>query len=377
MDTAETATKLVEFSKSPCMGKCPSYNLVLKTDGTMEYIGKRHVERMGVYTKNLDETTYKAIYTALKKENMYQYDDVYNGDIMDGSKTRVIYYGDQGKKAFGTVFDFPGNMKDIAAALEAIAVNEEGWEAADVPTEVNEVTKEDEPTYKVVTYSQGACFGQCPVFSIDIFSDKRMIYTGKSNSKKQGIYSNTLSQKDYDTLLSLLNSSALQEVDTKDDENIMDAQQFKVKYVDGKKKQKEVKWKINDAKVLQDLKGFFQNQSKSRGWEKKTPGNSSTPDDFSNTVIISLSPKVQAKDWVLTKRHLDAKIVKFLSPNGTYFLLQVNPELNIHRVKEELRRDRNVLQVQDSNRPATPRGNSPEAGKSGKKGSATIRGNGK
>lgn len=372
MDSAETATKLVEFSKSPCYGTCPSYSLVINTDGSMEYIGKRHVDRMGVYTSKIDADTYKAIYTSLKKENMYQYDDVYNADVADGSKTRIIYYGDQGKKAFGTLYTYPGNTKALAETLESIANSEKGWVAME--TEDNQpVVKEDKPTRKILSYSQGACFGTCPVYSIDVFSDRRMMYIGKANSKRKGIFGKTMKEKDFEEILALVKTKEFTTVDTKEDEMIMDAQQFRVLYAEDERTRREVKWKIDDTQVLKDIREFFQNQADSRGWEETTPENSTSTDEMTNTMIISINPEIDAKDWVLTKRHLEAKIVKFLSPNGTYFLLQVNPELNLERVKEELRRDKNVLNVQDSNRPARPRSTGPKASKSGQRGTATIK----
>ncbi len=374
MDSPETATTLVEFSKSPCFGNCPSYSLAIKTDGSMEYIGKRNVQRMGVFTKQLDKETYNSLFTALKKENMYQYNDIYDEETRDGSKTRIVYFGTEGRKAFGTMFTFPGNTKQIAGLLEEIAVDEKGWKASEIMNSKDEMEKEDEPTRKLISYSQGACFGQCPSFTIDIFSDGRMLYVGKSYAKLQGIYEKSIGEKDLRTILDLVESKAFNEVNTRDDERIMDAQTFKVFYYPTINETKEVKWKINDAEVLENIKSFFKKQSESRGWKQKTNDDATNPKELENTLIISLSPEVKPKDWILTKRHLNAKIVKFLSPNMTYFLMSFDPALNANRVAEELRRDKFVLNVQSSNNPARPR--TTKRGQSGKKGTVNIRDNG-
>lgn len=376
MDSPETATKLVEFSKSPCFGKCPAYNLVVMTDGSMEYVGKRNVARKGPYTKQMDEATYKALYVALKKENMYQYNDIYDEDTMDGSKTRIIYYGDAGKKAFGTMFTFPGNTQEIANMLETVATNESGW--AEVESTVKEeIVKEDEPYRKLLSYNQGACFGQCPSFSIDVFTDGRMLYVGKSYAKLTGIHEKNISPNELEEIIALVSSEEFKTVNTREDERIMDAQTFKMTYYETVSKQSEVRWKINNSEVLENIKSFFNDQANSRGWKAKTGKDGVAPGELDNTLIISLDPTVQPKDWILTQRHLDAKIVKFLSPNMTYFLMSFNPELDKNRVAEELRRNKKVLNVQSGNRPIKPRDGSPKTSTSGKKGSTTIRGGNK
>jgi len=86
-----------------------------------------------------------------------------------------------------------------------------------------------------------------------------------------------------------------------------------------------------------------------------------------------LSPEVEAKTWIRTKRHLGAKIVRFLSPNGTYFIMSVDEDKEIDRVMEELRRDKYVLAVEPGDRPAKPRAGKPKGSKPNKHGKATIK----
>lgn len=375
MDTAETATKLVEFSKSPCFGTCPSYNVIVYTDGSVEYTGKRHVERKGIFKKQLTESEYKALYVALKKENMYQYEDAYNADIMDGSKTRIIYYGEKGKKVFSTLYTFPGNTQAISDQFADLAMSTEGWESMNKYEAEETDFKTDNPIRKVLSYSQGSCFGECPVFTIDVFSDGRMLLTGKAFTSKKGIYEKYLKGEELKEVLALVEAPAFKTLDTKDDKRVMDAQTFEILYIPEKGSRVEKVWKINDAEVLEQLKSFFQGQEEGRSWKAKGGKKESKEEEMKNTIIVSLSPKVDAKEWIKTKRHLKARIVRFLSPNGTYILMSFDPELDPNRVKEELRRDRNVIEVQNTGRPATPR--STQTGKSGKKGTATIRGNNK
>ena len=373
MDSPQTATKLVEFSKSPCYGKCPSFSLLIMTDGSMEYIGKRNVERVGPYTKQLDAETYKKIYVALKNEGLYQYDDVYDKDTQDGSKTRIVYYGDEGRKAFGTMFTFPGNTQEIANSLLAIADDKNGWAPKEEMIKDENVVKNDEPIRKILSYNQGACFGQCPSFSIDVFSDGKMLYVGKSYAKLTGIHEKNIGENDLNEILGLVQSEAFNTVNTREDERIMDAQTFKMIYYESPTERKEVKWKINDAEVLENIKSFFKDQAESRAWKEKKKDDSADV-DFDNTLIVSLTPAVQPKDWILTQRHIDAKIVKFLSPNMTYFIMSFNPELNKDAVTNELKKNKSVLNVQAGNRPAKPRGGTPQSRQSGEKATKDLRG---
>ncbi len=383
MDSPEEATTLVEFARSACYGNCPHYHVAVNTDGTVVYTGKRHVEKMGVYQYSLTKKEYKDLYRALEKADLYQFREIYDGEIADGQVTRVTYHGQDGIKKIATKRQYPGNLKDIVDRLDQVSNRETSWTAINVPskdTKTNtmdetkeEVVKDDQPTRKVFSYSQGACFGKCPVFSFDVLSDRTIIYVGKRYAAREGIYEKKLTEKNYEALMTLATSDAFKALEESYDQDIMDAQQFTMTYFDESGVKNSVKTKITRPDVVLSIIEMAKDIEKSRGWEKKEAKDSN---DASKTILVSLKPTVKAKRWVDGKKHLKLKIVRYLSPNGTYFLVTYDPERDRNRVMEELRRDKDVLAVSPGDQPAKPRGNSgTRAGKSGQKGKASIRDN--
>ena len=384
MDSSADAKKLVEFARSACYGNCPHYHVAINTDGTVVYTGKRNVDKIGIYQYQLTKKEYKDLYKSLEKADLYQYKDIYDAQIADGQVTRVTYHGEKGVKKVATKFKYPGNLKQIVDELDAVSNRETAWVAIDVPEikaddrimdkENEEMTKEDQPTRKVFSYSQGACFGKCPVFSFDVLSDRTIIYVGKRYAAREGIYEKKLSEKRYASLMALAESSEFGSLEASYDQDIMDAQQFVMTYFDNSGVKKTVKTKITRPEVVLSIIEFAKEMEGSRGWEKKEAKDSN---DASKTILISLKPTVKANRWVTTKKHLKLKIVRYLSPNGTYFLVTYDQERDRNRVMEELRRDEDVLAVSPGDQPAKPRGdqNGPRAGKSGKKGKANIGGN--
>lgn len=383
MDTASDAKKLVEFARSACYGNCAHYYVAVNTDGTVLYTGKRNVERMGVYQYTLTKKEYTDLYKSLEKANLYQFDEIYDGQILDGQVTRVTYHGKDGTKKIATKRQYPGSLKGIVDELDMISNKESGWVAIDVPSDTKkeemkdkkeEIVKDDQPTQKVFSYSQGACFGKCPAFNFDVLSDRTIIYVGKRYATRDGIHEKKLTEKQYNALMKLAKSKAFTALDEKYDEDIMDAQQFSMTYYNESGIKKVVKTKITRPEVVLSIIELASEIDKSRGWVKKEAKDSN---DASKTILISLKPSVKAKRWVDSQKHLDLKIVRYLSPNGTYFLVTYDPERDRNRVMEELRRNKDVLAVSPGDQPAKPRGGNdagPRGGKSGKKGKANLRG---
>ena len=56
--------KLVEMSKSPCFGYCPTYELIIFQNGIMKLNAKQNMKKNGMFTKQLSKNELKK----LKKE---------------------------------------------------------------------------------------------------------------------------------------------------------------------------------------------------------------------------------------------------------------------------------------------------------------------
>lgn len=364
MDKPEDARTLVELDKSACFGDCKQYHLELNTDGTLIYTGKKNVDKIGVYKAQLTKKQYKEIINSIDVDAINRLDNQYNTDIVDGQFTTLIYHGENKEKKIRSVYDFPDAMKSVTDNLEKIADGSVDWIGIDVPNVDTEeepvIIKSDKPTRRIISYDQGACFGTCATFSIEILTDQSALYVGKRYVDKEGIYEKKLSDRKYQELVSLFNSEEFYDYDAMYDKNIMDAQTFTMKFYDENNVEKSVKTKITQTELMKQIISEMQNLVDSKGWEKKENEDSTVP--VEETILISLNPQVKAKTWVESKEHLGLKIERFLSPNGTYFLVSYDKERDINRVMEELRRDKMVLNVSRGDRAAKPRGGNMQNG---------------
>ena len=376
MDAPEDASKLASYSKSACYGDCPVYNVAFTTDGKMVYTGKRNVDKIGIFEQQLTKEEYSKLVKFLRKAKLDQYENMYDEDIADGAITRLTYYSDNEVQQIATKFTYPGDLKSVMDELEVLATREIGWVQVNVPIKKESepvMEKSDQPTRRVISYNQGPCFGTCAYFSIDILSDQTVLYVGKKFVDKEGIWEKTLSNREYGEIVSLFAHEDFTSQVGVYDQNIMDAQQFTITYTNRDGIAKTVKTKITQTPHIQEIISKMNQLVDARGWKRKEADKDAVP--VESTILVSLSPKVDARKWVTTKKHLGLKIVRFLSPNGTYFLVSYDMEQDINRVMEELRRDRDVLNVDRGDRPSKPRtGSGVKSGKSGSRGTGRLDG---
>jgi len=76
---------------------------------------------------------------------------------------------------------------------------------------VKEQPKEDlvnvEKGDSIVVYSRGACFGTCPVFTVDIFENGYADYSGRNNTDKQGLWRRKLSKAEMNRVKNAISKS--------------------------------------------------------------------------------------------------------------------------------------------------------------------------
>ncbi len=55
-------------------------------------------------------------------------------------------------------------------------------------------------SFLYLKYLRGACFGRCPVYSIEVYGDGRIVYDAKMFTKRKGIYEGRLNKAELDDL---------------------------------------------------------------------------------------------------------------------------------------------------------------------------------
>lgn len=79
-------------------------------------------------------------------------------------------------------------------------------------TEVNSAPELNDEDIRI-TMSKGACFGTCPVYKIDIYEGGQMIYRGSKHVDKIGVFSKSLTDSEYTSLIKAFEDSRFEEYD--------------------------------------------------------------------------------------------------------------------------------------------------------------------
>jgi len=87
---------------------------------------------------------------------------------------------------------------------------------------------------KIISITRGACFGTCPIYSINIFSDMSVIYEGKRFVEKIATVEFKLSKKEIDSILQKANAINYCQLENEYFEHISDLPRTYVQIFDKK-----------------------------------------------------------------------------------------------------------------------------------------------
>lgn len=118
--------KLIEMSKSPCFGYCPTYDLTIHQDGLMKLNAKQNMKVNGILTKKLDKKKLADLKKQLEKLKLAEYKDEYKEPVADAPSTKIIYYNGQIIKSIYTNFQYPAPLQKFSDYLDSLTL-EEGW----------------------------------------------------------------------------------------------------------------------------------------------------------------------------------------------------------------------------------------------------------
>ena len=80
---SKDADILFSLTSTSCMGECPVYELLIKTDSTIHFVGKKFTTIKGVASKKLSPSEYTKIITIIDEVTWSKLDDKYNSQMSD------------------------------------------------------------------------------------------------------------------------------------------------------------------------------------------------------------------------------------------------------------------------------------------------------
>lgn len=126
----ETPDTVIMLQKTSCYGKCPVFIATILSNGTMNYTGKRNVEKVGHYTAKIPKLEIRKIDRELMRVNILKFADHYpldRQDIVDISNTIIYTQFDGENKRIFINHGAPDELKRLINKIERI-LEEANWE---------------------------------------------------------------------------------------------------------------------------------------------------------------------------------------------------------------------------------------------------------
>ena len=118
---------VIKMKKGACFGSCPVYDLRIYNNRYVEYIGKRHTNKIGGHGKTLSKDAYKKLIQAFDDSDFFTFEEFYASDIPDLPTCKITYQKGDLKKTIAGKRERPEAIHKLQYELELIADSKEGW----------------------------------------------------------------------------------------------------------------------------------------------------------------------------------------------------------------------------------------------------------
>ena len=161
----------------------------------------------------------------------------------------------------------------------------------------------------MVELDRGTCFGQCPSFSMTIYTNGLIKFNGRKFTAKEGFHERTISQNEVESLRKLLEDAKLWQYQDEYDRGISDVQTIRLKYYDEDYRTKSIRMRgVTEEESLNTLVSYLTEMSTTGTWapiQSNSSISTKTDDEIpeyviSNELIVKLKPDAQPE--ALTRR---------------------------------------------------------------------------
>ena len=197
---------------------------------------------------------------------------------------------------------------------------------------------------------KGACFGSCPVYSLEIDHQGNALYEGKRFTEKSGLHKYKLSKdqfKQVNDQLALMNFFALQD---NFKSNVADLPTVTIAHTH-KGLSKSISGKDTRPKRVLDLQKILEDIAQSDGWvsiEPIAPKNEDVVEEeeeepaeiIEREMIIHFKPSTIISRWMKNYREYQMYVKKPLSDDKKTWVVQyntslINPQVLLHKVQTD------------------------------------------
>jgi hypothetical protein len=184
---AQESPVAITLERTPCFGSCPVYTVTLLENGTVLYSGENFVEVMGEQITEIDPAAVEQMVNAFENVGYFDWDEAYQTQTVSdlatvitsvtrgGETHRITRYA--GDDTAPLALPFLENWIDTMA-------NTALWTG--VQPDPAAISNGTDTAF--ITMQQDACFGVCPVYSVALFEDGTVVYTGIAHVAEIGVH---------------------------------------------------------------------------------------------------------------------------------------------------------------------------------------------
>ena len=195
---------------------------------------------------------------------------------------------------------------------------------------------------EIIRYSRGSCYGKCPVYTLQLFSDGKVILVGKQNMNHIGMYEYDLNEDEMQALTELLQKTDFNAMKDDYTGNIADLPHVDLA-VTTSDVQKKIggNWQFPEelTTVFEALNQYVQSEKWMPVKEKPIlhlQSSSIIPD----RIIVNLRDGMDGEDWVRKYNAFSGAIVKRVSPRMqlwvmTYDMYTIHPMEMLQKIKSD------------------------------------------
>lgn len=181
------ANVALTLERTACFGSCPVYTVTVYDDGTVVYNGQQFVDVTGEQISQIDPQTVPMMVEVFAGAGYFEWDEAYDAMTVSDLPTVITSVTRDGETHRITRY-----AGDTSAPLELPFL--EYWLDIMANTPVWTGTQPDiyginhGMESPVITLERTPCFGFCPVYSVAVYPDGTVAYTGIANVDRFGVH---------------------------------------------------------------------------------------------------------------------------------------------------------------------------------------------
>lgn len=125
-DETTDRSLFASIRRSPCFGRCPSYEMTIYSDGSVELDGRQNIDFIGKFTTTISKEKMDAIVDLANEIGFFEFKDEYDDPmVMDIPSTTTKVKGSNGEvKSVMRRVGFPTSLPGLEKLIESLLQSE-------------------------------------------------------------------------------------------------------------------------------------------------------------------------------------------------------------------------------------------------------------